>query len=94
MNISLTKELEELVSNKVESGRYHSASEVVREGLRLLEEQDMLKNARLGQLKKEVQIGIDQMNRGEYTDYDEKGLTQLFETVKKEGRKQLGKQAA
>ena len=36
MNVSLTPDLEELVHKKVESGRYTSASEVVREALRLL----------------------------------------------------------
>ena len=40
MNVSLTPELEELVSQKVATGMYHSASEVVREGLRLLRERD------------------------------------------------------
>ena len=38
MNISLTPELEELIHQKVASGLYHSASEVIREGLRLLKE--------------------------------------------------------
>ena len=47
MNVSLTPELEEFVSTKVSSGRYNSASEVVREALRLLEEFD---EARAGQL--------------------------------------------
>ncbi|MBZ0159057.1 MAG: type II toxin-antitoxin system ParD family antitoxin, partial [bacterium] len=40
MNISLTPQLEKLVKNKVESGLYGSASEVIREALRLLEERD------------------------------------------------------
>jgi len=40
MNVSLTPELEEFVNARVESGRCHSASEVVREALRLLEERD------------------------------------------------------
>jgi antitoxin ParD1/3/4 len=40
MNVSLTPQLEKFVSAKVESGRYNSASEVVREALRLLEEHD------------------------------------------------------
>ena len=43
MSVSLTPELEQFVSTKVESGRYNSASEVVREALRLLEEQDQAK---------------------------------------------------
>ena len=37
MNVSLTDKLEEFVNELVENGRYRSASEVVREGLRLLE---------------------------------------------------------
>ncbi|HIG26852.1 MAG TPA: type II toxin-antitoxin system ParD family antitoxin [Verrucomicrobiales bacterium] len=41
MNISLTPELEEFVSKKVKTGRYCSASEVIREGLRLLERSDL-----------------------------------------------------
>ncbi len=40
MNVSLTPELERFVGEKVESGLYNNASEVVREGLRLLKEQD------------------------------------------------------
>jgi len=40
MNISLTPELERLVADKVASGLYNNASEVIREGLRLLKEHD------------------------------------------------------
>lgn len=40
MNVSLTLELERFVQSKVESGLYNNASEVIREGLRLLKEQD------------------------------------------------------
>jgi antitoxin ParD1/3/4 len=45
VNIHLTRELEQLVQNKVQSGRYNSASEVVREALRLMEERDLRKEA-------------------------------------------------
>src|SRR5205085_11483455 len=38
MNVSLTPELEKFVQSRVASGRYQTASEVIREGLRLLEE--------------------------------------------------------
>jgi antitoxin ParD1/3/4 len=47
MNINLTPQLEEMVRQKVESGLYTSASEVVREALRLMEEKDQLRNAKL-----------------------------------------------
>jgi antitoxin ParD1/3/4 len=43
MNVSLTPELERFVGEKVESGLYNNASEVVREGLRLLKEQDAVR---------------------------------------------------
>jgi antitoxin ParD1/3/4 len=65
MNVSLTPELEELITQKVSSGMYHSASEVIREALRLLKEQDELRQFRLEQLRKEIAIGIDQGNRGQ-----------------------------
>ncbi|MBN3874629.1 MAG: type II toxin-antitoxin system ParD family antitoxin [Nostoc sp.] len=59
MNVSLTLELEKWVQSQVESGMYTSATEVIREGLRLLKEQDTLKEIRLAQLRQEIQQGID-----------------------------------
>jgi len=58
VNISLTKELEKLVEEKVKSGLYQTASEVVRDGLRLLEERDRLYRARLEELRKEIRQGV------------------------------------
>jgi antitoxin ParD1/3/4 len=57
MNISLTPELEKFITERVQSGMYNSASEVVREALRLLQEQQMLKEIKLAELKKEIQRG-------------------------------------
>ena len=65
MNVSLTPELERLVNERVQSGMYSSASEVVREALRLLNEQEELRRGRLEELRKEIRIGLDQLNRGE-----------------------------
>jgi antitoxin ParD1/3/4 len=59
MNVSLTHELEEFVNNKVQSGHYTSASEVVRDGLRLLAERDQLYQIRLQELRKAVQEGLE-----------------------------------
>ncbi|MDZ8108880.1 MAG: type II toxin-antitoxin system ParD family antitoxin [Nostoc sp. DedQUE12a] len=59
MNVSLSQELEKWVQSKVESGMYTSASEVIREGLRLLKEQDALKAIRLEELRRQIQLGID-----------------------------------
>lgn len=74
MNVSLTPELEEMVKQKVETGLYTSASEVVREALRLLQEQDLLKQIRLDQLRKEIAIGIEQADRGEVKPFNAEDL--------------------
>jgi antitoxin ParD1/3/4 len=58
MNVNLTPQLEELVRAKVASGMYTSASEVVREALRLMDEQDRLRAAKLEQLRIDVREGI------------------------------------
>jgi len=65
MNVSLTPELEQLVHAKVKSGRYLSASEVIREGLRLLEERDRLFELRLAELQHKITVGVEQADRGE-----------------------------
>lgn len=49
MNVSLTPELEEMINQKVAGGMYHSASEVVREALRLLRERDERRQRGLGE---------------------------------------------
>ena len=59
MNISLTPQLEELVKRKVDSGLYVSASEVMREALRLLEERDRLNAMRLEELRAAIKKGLD-----------------------------------
>ena len=64
MNVSLTPELETLVNEKVKTGNYNSASEVVREALRLLKEQDELKRIRREQLRGEVMKGVEEIRQG------------------------------
>jgi len=59
MNISLTPELEQIVQTKVKSGMYHSASEVVREALRLMTEQDHIREIKLQDLRAEIKKGLD-----------------------------------
>ena len=84
MNVSLTQELEALVEEKVRSGMYHSASEVIREALRLLKEQDQLREIRLAELRKEIAIGVEQADRGELVPLD-------IEAIKAEGRARLAR---
>jgi antitoxin ParD1/3/4 len=68
MNVSLTPELEKFVSAKVGSGRYNSASEVVREALRLLEEHDSARAAQLTQFNEEIGRRLASLDRGEIVD--------------------------
>jgi len=68
MNVSLTPDLEKFISGKVESGRYNSASEVVREALRLLEEHDQARAARLTEFNEELSRRLDSLDRGEHVD--------------------------
>ncbi len=70
MNVSLTPELEELVSAKVQTGRYSSASEVVREALRLLEDRDRAKAAQLAEFNRELGRRLSSLDRGERVDPD------------------------
>lgn len=76
MNINLTPQLEEMVRRKVTSGLYTSASEVVREALRLMEEKDQVRAARLEQLRNDLQEGL---NSGPATAWD-------AEDIKRAGR--------
>ena len=64
MNVSVGHDLEEFVRGKVETGDYASASEVVRDGLRLLKEKDLLLEAKLQALRAEIQKGIDEIDAG------------------------------
>ena len=71
MNVSLTPELEKFVNNKVQGGRYNSASEVVREALRLLEEHEQARAAQLGEFNKELGRRLAALDRGEHVDPNE-----------------------
>jgi antitoxin ParD1/3/4 len=64
MNVSLTPELERWVAEKVGSGRYTSASEVIREALRLLEEQEIVKQSHLSEIRAKIDLGLQQLGEG------------------------------
>jgi antitoxin ParD1/3/4 len=59
MNISLTPRLEEMIREKIASGSYSSASEVVREALRLLELEDQLRSLKLQRLRQDIREGLE-----------------------------------
>ena len=85
MNISLNKELESYVNQKVESGLYHSASEVIRDGLRLMKERVALHQHRLAELRRDIAVGVDQANNGQVQPFNE----EVVARVKTRGRNRL-----
>lgn len=70
-NISLTERWARFVQSHVDSGRYQSASEVVRAGLRLLEERDLERAAVRNRLRDSIQEGLEQAKRGEFANLEE-----------------------
>ncbi|KAF0221604.1 MAG: hypothetical protein FD176_3149 [Rhodospirillaceae bacterium] len=69
-NVVLTDHQSELIERLVASGRYQNASEVLREGLRLIERRDAEDEAKLKALRAAVQVGIDDIEAGRYQDFD------------------------
>jgi antitoxin ParD1/3/4 len=71
MNVNLGIVFDNFIADLLKTGLYQSQSEVVREGLRLLKEREELKNLRLAELRKEIAIGSEQADRGEFVDGEE-----------------------
>ena len=82
MNVSLTPQLEAMIRQRVESGRYNSASEVVREALRLLEERD-----RLEHLRSLIAVGVAEAERGELIDFTPELMDQIARRAKERIRR-------
>jgi antitoxin ParD1/3/4 len=82
MNVSLTPELDRFVAGKVESGFYTSASEVVREALRLLEERDRVRAAELATFNRELGARLESLDRGEHVEPEA-----VWERLAKKSRK-------
>lgn len=82
MNVSLTGHLRRFVNSRVTSGRYQSVSEVVREGLRLLQEKEATREASLDELRAQIAVGLEQAKRGELLDGE-----QVFRELERRARK-------
>jgi antitoxin ParD1/3/4 len=69
-NVVLTKHQEQVIEALVGSGRYQNASEVLREGLRLVEQREAEDAAKLQILREAARVGIAALDRGEFKEFD------------------------
>ena len=81
LDIHLSPEDEDYIKAKVTNRECGSVSEAIAAALHLLREQD--------KLRRDVQVGVEQLNSGQYATYDAQSLKELFEQIKAEGRKRL-----
>jgi antitoxin ParD1/3/4 len=68
-NVVLTERQEALIERLVKSGRYQNSSEVLREGLRLIESREAETAAKLQALRNAVQVGLDDIDAGRYREF-------------------------
>jgi len=81
-NISLTDRYDKFVQKQIKSGRFQNASEVLRAGLSLLEQQEREREAKLKALRKAIAVAEEQVARGEVTDFDsDEELEAYFEGI-------------
>ncbi len=89
MNVSLTPDLAQRIQKKIEDGNYHSATEVIRAALFLLEEREERDRLKLETLRTEIAIGSEQLKNGNYSEYDERSISTLIDEIQTEGRKKI-----
>ncbi|MGO8753561.1 MAG: type II toxin-antitoxin system ParD family antitoxin [Thermoguttaceae bacterium] len=76
MHVVIPREFEPFVARVVENGEFRDESAVVREALRLLEKREQFRAA--------ARAGVEQLDRGEYTEYDEDSLEQFLKDIRQE----------
>jgi len=86
-NISLTDHHDDLIETKIQAGEYANASEVVREGLRLIQERDQELAARVDAIKSRVAVGLEQAARG---DLVEGSIDEIRERIRRRAEERLG----
>ena len=82
LNVSLTPEFADFIEEAVTSGSYVSASEVVRDALRLMRQEQESEVAKLALLRKAVDAGLAQSERGEFS---ERSVANIFSAAVREG---------
>ena len=68
ITVTLPPELEAFIEERVAAGRFATAGEAVREGLRLLEERELERESVLTELRQEIEVGVEQAKAGQLRD--------------------------
>jgi antitoxin ParD1/3/4 len=82
MTVEIPPEHQQFVKAAIASGQFKSEAQVIGEALRLLEEH----GRQADYLRREMQVGLDDLERGDYVEHDDASLKELFEQIKSEGR--------
>jgi antitoxin ParD1/3/4 len=85
MYITISSQHQERIRSKVESGLYDSPEQVISEALRLLDERDRY----IAELRDKVKVAIEEIERGQYVEYTDENLHELFEQIEAEGLAEL-----
>ncbi|NWD71735.1 type II toxin-antitoxin system ParD family antitoxin [Pseudomonas gingeri] len=80
-NVVLTDHLDKVINDLVISGRYQNASEVMREGLRLLEQREAEEAAKLEVLRQATSVGLMDLEQGRFIEVESDHLGQLFADI-------------
>ncbi len=85
MEVTLTTQIENILRGKVESGQFSSIEEAANEMIALALEEERLSNEDVEDLRREVQLGIDQADRGQFVEFT---AEQIIAEKKAAARKQ------
>ena len=88
-NVVLTEHHEKVVAELVRSGRYQNASEVLREGLRLVEAREAREAAKLNALQEAARLGFADLDAGRYRDISDDDLGTVIEQLGRKAGEQV-----
>lgn len=90
-NVNLSEQQTKFIRKRIENGGYRNASEIVRAGLRLLEQQEKQDHLKLKTLRRLTTAAFDEIDRGEFEAVDPAGIDQFIERVDARARASKGK---
>jgi putative addiction module CopG family antidote len=92
MTIQLPPELEQFVREQISNGYYDTESEAFLHAMELLRDWHHVRQMRLDDVRKKVMVGVEQLERGEYKEYDDNSLDELFQEIRNNTLARLAEQ--